>query len=335
MLWTKFLILVTLNFFFLVQSSSLLAQTKEDDEVLKFDVALVNVPFSVSDREGRNILGLTTHNFTLFEDGKPQKIEYLSTQDTPLNIVLLLDTSQSAQEIFDKIKIAATEFIRQLRPLDRCMIISFDEMARVKSEFTTDRIKLDKAIKRTVLSQKPGTLLRDTVGVTVEKELVKVTGRKAIVLITDGRDAGSTISKNNLLYRLAESDAPIYSVYYETVQVLMPTTPQNNGKIQTKAQNNHLSQKQISQMRAEIKKKNVESADFLGKMSDVTGGRMYQREINNLSEAFNNIAEELRKQYLISFYPNDTNYKLSEHQIKVKVDQKNAVVRMKNYTLLK
>jgi len=110
---------------------------------------------------------------------------------------------------------------------------------------------------------------------------------------------------------------------------------QTQQKIQTKTQNYQLSPKQIIQLQAEIKKKNEEAANYLQKMSDVTGGRLYQKEINNLSEAFNNIAEELRKQYLISFYPNDTNYKLSDHQIKVKVDLKNAVLRMKNYTLLK
>ena len=70
-------------------------------------------------------------------------------------------------------------------------------------------------------------------------------------------------------------------------------------------------------------------------MSDITGGRNYRKEIDNLGEAFNNIAEELRKQYLISFYPDDANYLSSKHQIKIKVDKQNAVVRMKNYTLLK
>jgi Ca-activated chloride channel family protein len=333
MLRMRIFSIIALIILVLPGNSVLLGQTKEDDEVIKVDVAMVNIPFSVSDREGRNIFGLTTQNFTLFEDGQPQKIEFLSTQDTPLNIVVLLDTSQSAQEIFDKIKNAASQFIKQLRPKDRCMIISFDESARVKSEFTSDQTKLDKAIQRTVLSQKPGTLMRDTISVTVDKELAKVKGRKAIILITDGRDAGSAINQNALLYRLAESEAPIYSVFYETVHVFLPVLTQKNS--QGKNQNFQLSQKQLGQMEAERRKKNDLAADYLSKMSDVTGGRMYRKEIENLSEAFNSIAEELRKQYLISYYPNDSNYDVSRHQIKIKIDKQNAVVRMKNYTLLK
>jgi Ca-activated chloride channel homolog len=333
MMRMKFFGVITLVFLFLSSSLGLVAQTKEDDEVIKVDVPLVNIPFSVADRDGRSILGLTSQNFTLFEDGKPQKIEYLSTQDTPLNIVLLLDTSQSAEDIFAKIRNAASEFIKQLRPKDRAMIVSFDEAARVKCEFTNNQIVLDKAIKRTVLSIRPGTLMRDTISVVVEKELKKVKGRKAIILITDGKDAGSSISKVALLYRLAESEAPVYTIFYETVLAPRTISP-NNSKEPSKNQPLQYSQKQISQYQADQRKKNLESADFLDKIANVTGGRSYRKEINNLGEAFNNIAEELRKQYLVSFYPTEENYALSKHQIKIKVDKVNAIVKMKNQSLV-
>ena len=335
MLCKQFFSVITLIIFFVSVDASLFAQTTNDDEVIKVDVSLVNIPFSVSDREGRGIQGLKIQNFTLFEDGKPQNIEYLSTQDTPLNIVLLLDTSQSAQDIFDKIKNSATEFLKQLRPLDRCMIIGFDQSARVKSEFTSDQIILEKAIKKTVISQKPGTLMRDTVFVTVDKELAKVKGRKAIILITDGKDAGSAINKDDLLYRLAESDAPIYSIFYESVNMKLPTISPKTTKDSTKIQSYQLSQDQINKIKAIKQKKNEEAADFMGQMSDITGGRTYRKEINNLGEAFNQIAEELRKQYLISFYADDSKYDVSRHQIKIKVDKNNVVVRMKNNNLLR
>ena len=335
MLWKQFFSVVTLIIFLFAFDSILLAQTINDEEVIKVDVSLVNIPFSVSDREGRSIQGLKIQNFTLLEDGKPQKIEYLSTQDAPLNIVLLLDTSQSAQEIFEKIKNAATEFIKQLRPSDRCMIISFDRSGRVESEFTSDKIKLEKVIKKSVISQKPGTLMRDTIFVTVDKELTKVKGRKAIVLITDGKDAGSAIKKEDLLYRLAESDAPIYSIFYESINLNLPTILQKTAKEPAKNQIYQLSQKQISQIQAIKQKNNEEAADFLGQMSDITGGRTYRKEINDLGDAFNNIAEELRKQYLIGFYPDDSNYDASKHQLKIKVDKNNVAVRMRNNQLLK
>lgn len=324
MVWKQFTALFVMLIFV---SANVFAQANEDDEIIKVDVALVNIPFSVSDREGRSILGLNAANFSLFEDGKQQKIEYLSTEDAPLNVALLLDTSQSAKDILDKIKNAALQFVKQLRPADRCMIVSFDQTARVKSEFTNNQKSLENAIKRTVLSQKGGTLLHDTLSFTLEKELVKVKGRKAIILISDGKDAGSAITKSALLYQLAESDAAIYSILYQNDRVALPVVGQN--------QNIKINQKKFKEFEIAQQKRNVEAAEFMGKVSELTGGRTYRKEVNNLSEAFNTIAEELRKQYLISFYPDDPNYDASKHQIKIRVDKKNAVVRMKNYNLLK
>lgn len=320
----KFMFLFALIIFFLPPNPCLFAQTTDDDEVIKVDVALVNIPVIVSDREGRYVSGLTVDDFTLFEDGKPQKIEYLSTQDTPLNIVLLLDSSRSAEENFEKIKNAAAGFIKQLRPADRCMVISFDEAARVKSEFTSNQKLLDRAIKRTVMSQQNGTLMRDTLFVTVDKELAKVKGRKAIILITDGKDLGSSVSKTDLLYRLQESDAPIYSIFYETLSNPLP-----NAKEQAK-----LNKKKFNQFKADQQKKNKEAIEFLQKTAEITGGRIFPKELDNLDEAFQKIADELRKQYLISFYPEETNYDISRHQIKVKVNKSGVVVRTKNVPTL-
>jgi Ca-activated chloride channel family protein len=342
MIYKKSLVVLITFVFCLCCSSLLFAQTvqptptpettAEDDEVIKVDTALVNVPFSVSDRDGRSILGLKAENFTLFEDGKPTKIEYLSTQDAPLNVVLILDTSQSAKDRFDKIKNAASEFIKQLRPTDKCMIVSVDAAARVKSEFTKSQTKLNRAINRIVLSEKPGTLLRDAVSVIVEKELPKVKGRKAIILITDGKDAGSLISEKQLLHDLVESDAPIYSILYETT----PSVDTSNQPIKPVVANGKVKydEKKKKQFLLDQEKKNEEAAQFMQKISEITAGRSYRKEVN-LDEAFISITEELRKQYLIGFYPEEENYNISKHQIRIKIDRKNAVVRLKNLNLLK
>ena len=87
----------------LLSGVALNAQNKEDD-VIKVNTASVTIPVIVSDRQGRNIAGLQTQNFTVFEDGKQQKIEYFASQESPLNVALLLDTSRSTQEVLGKIK---------------------------------------------------------------------------------------------------------------------------------------------------------------------------------------------------------------------------------------
>jgi Ca-activated chloride channel homolog len=329
MVCRKYSVVLTMLVFLSGGNFCLFAQTAEDDEVIRVDTSLVNIPFSVSDREGRSILGLKAEDFTLFEDDKPIKIDYLSTQDNPLSVVLFLDTSQSALERFDTIKNAASEFIKQLRPNDKCMIVSFDSAVRVKTEFTGNQNFLDTGLKRTVLGNKPGTLLRDAISLIVEKELSKVNGRKAIILITDGKDAGSRTGEKELLFNLAESDAPVYSILYETIPSSAKPNQQNNSdKIK-------YDKKKLKQFQLDQQKKNEEAANFMDKMSGITGGRSYRKEINNLSEAFGTITEELRKQYLIGFYPESENYNLSAHRIKITINKNNAVVRLKNLNLLK
>lgn len=300
---------------------------QNDDEVIKVDVALVNIPVIVSDKFGRNILGLKIDNFTLFEDGRQQKIEYLSTQNTPLNIVLLLDTSRSALDVIENIKKAAGKFVKQIQPIDQCMIISFSEKVLVESEFTNKTSRLEKAVQNIKMSQKPGTLLNDAIFVTVDKELKKIKGRKAVILITDGKDAGSTTSQKNLLYRLMESDTPIYSIFYETTNytfsdqnLLINRSTHEKTKVLTKATKPTIIQKQKNQL----------AAEFLTKVSETTAGQVFPKEINKLDEAFQNVTEELRKQYLIGYYPDDPNFDISRHQIKIKVNRSDVIVRTKN-----
>lgn len=321
-----------LNYIFLILLTIIIGfspiSAQNDDEVIKVDVALVNIPVIVSDKYGRNILGLNINNFTLFEDGRKQKIEYLSTQNTPLNIVLLLDTSRSALDVIENIKKAAGRFVKQIQPIDRCMIISFSEKVQVESEFTGKINRLEKSVENLKMSEKPGTLLNDAIYVTVDKELRKIKGRKAIILITDGKDAGSSTSQNDLIYRLMESDTPIYTIYYETSKFTF-TNP-NSVK-------NHPSKVSIEQQKPTIiqKQKNQQAAGFLTKVSETTAGRVFPKEINKLDEAFQNVMEELRKQYLIGYYPDDPNFDISRHQIKVKVDKPDVVVRTKNYPKLR
>jgi VWFA-related protein len=316
-------------------ATSILPGQVNDEETIKVDVALVNIPVVVSDKLGRSILDLNKDNFALFEDGKEQKIEYLSTQNTPLSIVLLLDTSKSAKEIIERIKTAAGKFVQQLKPTDRCMIISFSDKVQVESEFTSKQIRLDRAIKNIVMSDQPGTLLQDAIYVTVDRELAKTKGRKAIILITDGKDAGSAKTKKELMYRLEESDTPIYSIFYETTNFLFSSQPANKNNPPIKAVYPQTVPKPSAKTLAKQQQSNLQAAEFMQKMSDTTAGRIFPKNISNLNEAFLNVAEELRKQYLISYYPEDPNFDLTKHQIRIKVNRPNTVVRTKNYTRLR
>lgn len=327
-----------------VTNYQLIAQDKED-EVIKVTTSLVNIPVIVSDRNGRYIAGLQTENFTVLEDGKLQKIEYFASEESPINIAILLDTSKSTKEVLGKIKKAAREFLKQLQPSDKAMIVSFDDDVEVLSELTADRKTLDKAIKNAEIGKRVGTVMQDAVYEVVDKKFANVKGRKAIIMLTDGKDFGSYVTKTDLLYRLEESDTLIYSIFYETgnIQVrqnnrlpnIIFPNPNRRGRMgrQQRRQNpfpENLPRPNIDRINERNRIENEFAVEFLEKIADSTAGRVYQKNVKDLDETFKLIADELRKQYLIGYYPEAAEETKTTHQVKVRVNKENVVVRAKN-----
>ena len=163
-------------------------ETVEGD-VIRFDTALVHVPVTVMDRYGRYVPQLRRDNFRLFENGVEQKIAYFATNDAPFSVVLLIDTSGSTQQRLDDIHTAAINFVSKLKATDSVMIMSFDDRIEVMCKATTNRDEITKAIKRTRTGG--GTRLYDAVEDILTKQLKTITGRKAVVLFTDGVDTSS------------------------------------------------------------------------------------------------------------------------------------------------
>jgi VWFA-related protein len=311
-------------------SSGSKAQDKTDDDIIKVDTNLVTIPVIVSDRQNRYISGLKAENFTISKDGEKQSIEYFIAEEAPLNVAILLDTSRSTEMVLDEIQTAALEFVKQLKPNDRCMIVSFDWQVNVLSELTGDREKLKRTIKNADIGERFGTVLQDAVYETVTKNFAGVKGRKAVILLTDGKDFGSFTEKDELTYRLEESDTLVYSIFYETgfrrqrpMRQGFPFPNRRGGGGILRRGGNPDNRRQRNE------RANEDAQDFLQEMADVTAGRFYQKEIKDLSKTFEAIAEELRKQYLIGFYPENVEPG-KIYQIKVKVDRRDAVVRAKN-----
>src|SRR5215813_10184027 len=189
-------------------------ETVEGD-VIRFDTALVTVPVSVMDRYGRYVPLLRREQFRIEENGVEQKIAYFATTDAPFSVVLLIDTSGSTQLRLDDIQKAAMDFVDKLKPNDSVMVMSFDDRIEVQCKATTDREDIYKAIRHTRTGG--GTRLYDAVEDILKKQLATIPGRKAVVLFTDGVDTTSHRASYDSTLRLAEeSDAPIYSVDYDT-----------------------------------------------------------------------------------------------------------------------
>lgn len=319
--------------------------TQEDDgEVLKIDTNLVTVPVKVSDRSNRFIAGLKKEDFKIFEDDVEQEISYFSNEEQPFTVALVLDMSYSSTFKISEIQSAAIAFIAQLRPDDKVMVISFAEEVNVLSEPTSDREQLKSAIRQTEVAS--GTSLYEAVDFVIHKRFSKMEGRKAIVLFTDGVDTTSrrVFSRNNI-NDAYELDALIYPIQYDTyndvqrikndptarvpkvnpIPLPFPRTTQNKSPLPFP-----LPTSGIPDSAGTSAEDYRNAEEYLEELANRTNGRVYRANtIANLSQAFSNIANELRQTYSIGFYPNDlTNEK--RRRLKVRVNGSGMVVRAKD-----
>ena len=315
-------------------------------DVIRVNTTLVTIPVSVMDRSGRYVPNLRKEDFRLWEDGTEQSVAFFSSVDKPFSLVLMIDTSASTRFRLEDIQDAAITFVNQLRQDDRVMVVSFDDSVRVLSEFTSDRYRLRDAIRRTRTGN--GTKLYDAVDMVMNQRLNREQGRKAVVLFTDGVDTTSRHASYASNIRDAEElDALVYPVQYDTYVDLgggrgggWPQSgrwPRSNSDI--------LGQILGGILRGGSRRggggggvvigtsrHDYELADrYLEEMAQRTGARKYQADsTQNLAYAFSNIAEELRRQYSLGYYPKAPAQAGQRRQIRVRVNQPNLAVRTRD-----
>jgi Ca-activated chloride channel family protein len=134
----QLLILLLCSFLFI---TVIKAQNTDDDDntPIKVDTLLLTMPLTVSDKDGRNVAGLKKENFSIFENGLEQDIEYFFNEEAPMNVAILIDTSASTKDVLDRIQKAARDFVKIFRPEDKGIIVSFDYRTRFLSELTADK----------------------------------------------------------------------------------------------------------------------------------------------------------------------------------------------------
>ncbi len=310
------------------------AQDKATDEVIKIDTTLVSVPVIVSDRQGHYVPNLQAKDFTIYQNGAKQNIDFFAATEEPLNIALLIDTSHSARDVLDDIKDSARGFLKLLQPRDRAMIVSFDFAPHVLSPLTSDGEQLKRAVKQAEIGEYVGTTLRDAVFDVVNKTFAGIKGRKAVILLTDGKDAGSDVSSKDLLYSLEESDVMIYTVFYQTGrnfnQDRFSFPRRQGGGRRGGIFGGGFPRGDRPQRRERVEQKNEEAKEFLQDLSDRTAGRFYPSEVTNLKKTFGMIVEELRYQYRLGFYPPDEKSDRTLHELKVKVARPETAVRSRS-----
>jgi Ca-activated chloride channel homolog len=303
-------------------------------DIIRVSTTLVTLPVSAMDRDGRYVPNLRKEDFRIWEDGVEQDVAFFQSVDKPFSVVLMLDTSPSTQFRLEDIQDAAISFVNQLRSDDKVMVVSFNDDIKMLSEFTTDREKLHRAIQ--YANTDDGTRLYDAVDIVINKQLSRVQGRKAIVLFTDGVDTTSRRADYSTNVTDAqELDALIYTVQYNT------RNDNHAGNFPTR--------------RVDIwgtilggifggggggsrggggrgARNDYEVADqYLQELANSTGGREYKADtLQNMSAAFANVAEELRRQYSLGYYPKRPPQAGERRSIRVRSRQPNLAVRARD-----
>jgi VWFA-related protein len=316
----------------------------DENDIVRVDTTLVTVPVSVLDHDGRFVPNLKREDFKLFENNEEQSISYFEPAEKPFTVALLLDTSASTHFHLDDIKEAAIAFAKQLRPQDRVLVVTFNSEVLLLTEPTNNIPLIQDAIEVNAFTG-TSTRLYDAVDLTIKERLNQIKGRKAIVLFTDGVDTASQqASYESTLGEVDELDALIYPIKYDTTDYLQAMQNAGNGTITVTTTQRGIFGTRTSQQTYNVPSNNgqpipgatkadYDRADrYLHELADKTGGRLYEaNDTKQLAAAFTRIAEELRRQYTIGYYPKAASVADGERrQIRVRVRQSNLAVKARN-----
>lgn len=317
----------------------------EDDEIIKIETNLVTLPVSVLDRNGRFVSGLRQGDFEIFENGALQKVDYFQSIEKPFTVILMIDVSPSTAFQINEIQNAAITFTEKLRPDDRVMVVAFDRDIHVLCQPTNNRYTLRTAIRQSEFGD--GTSLYEAVDYSINRLLTTIEGRKAVVLFTDGVDTTSKRADlSNTLRQSEEVDALFYPIHYDTYADMNGTyNPPTRRAPQRQSGGGVLGQiigeilggvitggnsggGTVSNPGPEAYEKGQE---YLEELARNSGGRIFEaRDTYNLDAAFSSIAEELRRQYSLGYYPENPGQAGERKSIRVRVKRPQLVVRTKN-----
>jgi VWFA-related protein len=337
----------------------------DESEVISVNTTLVTIPVSVTDRVGKYIPDLRKEDFRIYENGVEQQVAYFATTEKPFTVALLMDTSGSTRYRMEEMQDAAIAFIDQLRADDRVIVVSFDDQVRVLCEATNDRNALRSAIRRSQRGE--GTRLYDAVDFVIHQRLDQIEGRKAIVLFTDGVDTTSRRASYQSTTRDAEeANALIYAVQYDTWATQSggnsggyPSGGGYPGGGGRRGGGSRRDSDTVADILGAIfgggvtiggsrgggypgggtttnctgcTREEYERGDrYLGDLATASGARRYRADDNrDLSATFALVAEELRRQYSLGYYPKQPASKGERRQIKVRTTRPDLAVQARD-----
>jgi Ca-activated chloride channel family protein len=268
-------------------------RTKSVGYVERVDVDVVQVTVTVSDSRGKFVPSVPQSAFHVFEDGHPQAITHFASEDVPLELVAAIDISGSMAPAMPKLKKAVKEFLGDVPPQDQVTLLGFNDSIFTLTRKATDPAERVKAVDR--LAPWGSTALYDVLLRGVEM-LGRQTGRKALVVFTDGEDQGSHATINDVERRLQSTDVTLYMIGQGRGVTMEP-----------------------------LKR-------IMERLSVPTGGRaLFTDSIDELHTAFADLLDELSNQYLLGYQSTNSRRDDAWRKIKVEVDGHHDVRARQGY----
>jgi Ca-activated chloride channel homolog len=267
------------------------------DTRITLDVNRVNMLFTVSDKKGRFVTDLKKDDFEISEEKKPQKIvEFVAETELPLRLAVLIDTSNSIRERFRFQQEAAVEFINSVvRSQDKAIVVSFDTGPELVADLTNDTGKLAAAVR--ALRPGGGTSFYDAIFYAcrdkLQQDQPRDKFRRALIVLSDGDDNNSRSSRDQALEMAQKADVVVYAI-----------STNNSGAEQ-------------------------DGDKVLKYFTRETGGLVFfPFKVQDLTQSFENIANELRHQYNVLYRPEPAKTDGLFHEVNIKVkNRKDLVVR--------
>ena len=240
---------------------------------IRVDTTVVQIPVTVTNQLNQFVTGLDKSNFRVFEDKVEQEVAYFASDDAPLSVGLVFDTSGSMGNKLGKSRQAVSQFFRTTNPEDEVFLIEFNDRPSMVQDFTT---QLEDIQNRLIFTQAKGrTALLDAVYMALHNMKKARNPRKALLIISDGGDNSSRYTESEIKNLVREADVQIYAI-----GIFEPVASRGRSS------------------------EEISGPALLTELADQTGGRHFAIDnLNELPDVAAKIGAELRNQYILGYSP--------------------------------
>lgn len=256
----------------------------------------IRVPVTVFGPTGRLLTHLEREHFSLLDENSPRSIENFVLDQDRIHVALLLDVSGSIRSELKQIAEAAFDFARSFQRNDRFSVISFSDRVQVLQDWTSSL----RAVRRALRKLKPGyrTAMYDALWTTTNKQLSRVRGKKAIILLTDGLDNESGQSYEQIIQRLIASNVALYII--SRTRLIQDEVGQNDRVEFLNRVMSELVNPEEDFVDAYFEQKESSMLH----LAEATGGRaLFPERLEELADRYLELARELKSQYVLTFRP--------------------------------